>query len=80
MYSTHNDRKCVVGERFIRSLKNKIYSYMISTSKGVYIDKLDHIVNKYNSTYQSTIKMKLFVVKLNTYINSSKERNQLRRS
>ena len=80
MYSTHNDRKCVVGERFIRTLKNKIYNYMISTSKGGYIDKLDDIVNKYNNTYQSTIKMKLFDVKLNTYINSSKERNQLRRS
>ena len=41
MYSTHNEAKSVVIERFIRTLKNKIYKYMISISKNVYIDKLD---------------------------------------
>ena len=46
MYSTHNERKSVVAERFIRTLKNKIYKYMISVLKNVYIDKLDDIVNK----------------------------------
>ena len=45
MYSTHNDRKSVVAERFIRTLKTKIYKYMTSLSKNVYIDKLDDIVN-----------------------------------
>ena len=45
-YSTHNERKSVVAERFIRTLKNKIYKYMISIPKNVYIDKLDGIVNK----------------------------------
>ena len=45
MYSTHNDRKSVVAERFIRTLKTKIYKYMNSLSKNVYIDKLDDIVN-----------------------------------
>ena len=45
MYSTHNDRKSVVAERFIRTLKTKIYKYMTSPSKNVYIDKLDDIVN-----------------------------------
>ena len=68
MYSTHNEAKSVVIERFIRTLKNKIYKYMISISKNVYIDKLDHIVNKYNNTYHNTIKMKPFDVKSNTYI------------
>ena len=58
MYSTHNEGKFVVSERFIRTLKNKIYKYMISVSKNVYIDKLDDIVNKYNNTYHSTIKIK----------------------
>ena len=48
---------------------------MVSISKNVYIDKLDDIVNKYNSAYHSTIKMKPVDVKLNTYINSSKEIN-----
>ena len=50
MYSTHNEGKSVVAERFIRTLKNKIYKYMTSISKNDYIDKLDDIVNKYNNT------------------------------
>ena len=66
MYSTHNKGKSVVAERFIRTLKNKIYKYMTSVLKNVYIDKLDGIVNKYNNTYQSTIKMKIVDVKSNT--------------
>ena len=41
MYSTHKEGKSVVAERFIRTLKNKIYKYMTSTSKNVYVDKLD---------------------------------------
>ena len=75
MYSTHNEGKSVAAERFIRPLKNKIYKYMTSISKIVYLDKLDDIVNKYNNTYHSTIKMKAFDVKSNTCINSSKENN-----
>ena len=51
MYSTYNDRKSVVAEEFIRTLKNKIYKYMTSVSKNVYIDKLVDIVNEYNNTY-----------------------------
>ena len=51
VYPTHNERKSVVSERFIRTLKNKIYKYMASISKYVYIDKLDDIVNKYNNIY-----------------------------
>ena len=67
--------KSVVTERFIKTLKNKIYKYMTSVSKNVYIYKLDDVVNKYNKTYHSTIKMKLANVKSDTYINSSKEIN-----
>ena len=48
---------------------------MISALKNVYVDKLDDIVNKYNNTYHSTIKMKPVDVKSNTYIDSSKEIN-----
>ena len=44
---------------------------MTSFLKNVYIDKLDDIVNKYN-TYHSTIKRKTVDVKSNTYIDSSK--------
>ena len=53
MYSTHNEGKSVVAERFIRTLKGKIYKYMTSISKNVYIDKLDDIVDEYNNTYHT---------------------------
>ena len=48
---------------------------MTSVSKNVYIHKLDDIVNKYISTYHSTIKMKPVDVISNAYINSNKEIN-----
>ena len=70
MYSIHNEGKSVVAERFIRTLKTKIYKYMTSISKNVYINKLDNTVNEYNNTYHSTIKMKPVDVKDNTYIDS----------
>ena len=41
MYSTNNEGKSVVAERFIKTLRNKNYKYMTSVSKNVYIDKLD---------------------------------------
>ena len=75
MYSTHNDGKSVVAERFIRMLKSEIYKYMTSISKNVYIDKLDDIVDEYNNTYHTKIKMKPIGVKDNTYINADKEIN-----
>ena len=78
MYSTHNAEKSVIAERFIKTLNNKIYKYMTSISKIVYSDKLDDIVNKYNNTYHSTIKMKPVNVKSNKYIDSSKENNEKR--
>ena len=77
-YSACNEGKSVVAERFIRTLQ-KIYKYMTSLSKKVYIDKLDDIVNKYNNTYHSTIKMKPVDVKSDTYIESSKEINNKNR-
>ena len=75
MYSTHNEGKSVVAERYIRTLKSKIYKYMTPISKSVYIDKLDDIVDEYNNTYHTTIKMKPADVKDNTYINVDKEIN-----
>ena len=75
MYSTHNEEKYVVAERFIRTLKTKIYKYMTAISKNVYIDKLDDIVKKYNNTYHTSIKMKPVDVKDNTYIDFKKEVN-----
>ena len=75
MYSTHNEGKSVVSEKFIRTLKNKIYKYMTSTSNDVYIDKLDDIVNEYKNAYRRTIKIKPIVVKDSTYINIDQEVN-----
>ena len=76
MYSTNNEGKSVIAERFIRTLKNKIYKYMTSISKHVYIDKLDDIIRKYNSTYYTSIKMRPVDVKDNTYIDFKKEVNE----
>ena len=75
MYLIHNEGKSVVVERFIRTLKTKIYKYMTAISKNVYIDKLDDIVREYNNTYHRTIKMKPADVKDSTYIDHEKEVN-----
>ena len=58
MYSTFNEGKLVVAERFIRTLKNKLYKHMTAINKNVYYDVLDDIVNEYNNTKHNTIKMK----------------------
>ena len=68
MYSTHNEKKSVFVERFIRTLNNKIYKNMTSISNN-------DIVNKYNNIYHETIKIKPFNVNSNTYTNSRKEIN-----
>ena len=72
MYSTNNERKSVIAERFTRRLKNKIYKYMTAISKNVYTDKLDDIAKEYNNKYHTSIKMKPVNVKGNTYIDVKK--------
>ena len=67
MYSRNNEGKFVFAERFIRTIKKKVYKYMNSVSKNVYIHKLDDIVNKYSNTYNSTIKIKTVDVNSSTY-------------
>ena len=76
MYSTQNVGESVVAERFIRSLKTKIYKNMTWLSKHVYISKLDDILNKYNNTYHRTIKMKSADVTPSTYIDFDKENSK----
>ena len=76
MHSTDNEEKSVVAERFVKSLKNKIYYYMTSTSKNVYLDKLDDTVNKYNNAYNIKIKMKPVDVNSSTYIDFDKKNNK----
>ena len=75
MYSAYNEGKSVVAERFLRMLKSKIYKYMTSLSKNVYIDKLNDIVDEYNNAYHTTIKMKPIDVKDSKSINTNKETN-----
>ena len=53
LFSTHNERKIVVAERSIKTLKNEIYKYMTSISKNVHIDKLDDVVKEYSNTYHT---------------------------
>ena len=75
MYSTHNEGQSIVAERFIRASKNKIYKYMASISKNVYIDKLDEIISKYNNSYHRTIKMEPVDVDPSMYFDFNKENN-----
>ena len=56
MYSSRNEGKYVAAERFIKTLKSRIYKYVTSISKNVYIDKLNDIVDEHNNTYHTTIK------------------------
>ena len=68
MYSTHNEGKYIVAERFARTLKNKIFKFMTSISKNVYFEKLHDMIDKCNNTYHSTMKMKPADVKSSPYI------------
>ena len=44
MYSTCNEGKSVVAEKFIRTLKNKIFKHMTAVSKNVHFDVLDDMI------------------------------------
>ena len=76
MYSTFNEGKSVIAERFIRTLKNKIYKHMTTISKDVYVDVLDDIVNKYNDTVHKTIKMKPIDITDDSFAKYNEESNK----
>ena len=76
MYSIYNEGKSVVAERFIRTLKNKIFKTMTAISKNVYFDVLDDIVDKYNNTVHETIKMKLIDVMDDSYAEYNENPNK----
>ena len=76
MYSTYNEGKSVVAERFIRTLKNKIFKHMTAISKNIYFDALDDIVNKYNNTVHITIKMKPIDVKSDSFAEYNENSNK----
>ena len=67
MHSTHSSLI------LIRTLKKKIYKYLTSVSKNMYIDKLAEIANRYNNIYHSTIKMKPADVGSSRHIDFSEE-------
>ena len=67
MYSTYNERKSVVAERFISTFKNKIFEHMAAILKNVYFDVLDDIVNQCNNTVHGTTKMKPIDVTSGSY-------------
>ena len=76
MKSSLKDKgKFVVAERFIKTLKNRIYKYMTLVSYDAYIDKLCYIQqsNKYNKAYHTTIKKKPIDAKSSTYIDFNKK-------
>ena len=76
MYSTFNEGNSAVAERFIRTLKNKIFKHITATSKNVYIDRLIDIVNKYNNTVHKTIKMKPIDVTGDSYAACNEDFNK----
>ena len=77
MYSTHNEGKSVVAERFLRTLKNKIYKHVTAISKkNVYFDVLNDIVDEYNDKYHKTIKMKPVNVKNDSFAEYNEESNE----
>ena len=76
MYSTHSEGESVVAERFIRTLKNKLYKHKTTVSKNVYFDVLDDIVNKYNNTVHRTIKLKPTDVTSDSYAEYNEDSNE----
>ena len=76
MYSTYNEGKYVFAERFIRTLKNKIFKHMAAVSRNVYFDVLDIIVDKYNNTVYRSIKMKPMDVTSNFYAEYNEDANE----
>ena len=76
MYSAYNEGKSVVAERFIRTLKNKIFKHMMAVSKIVYFDVLDNIVRKYNNTVLRSIKRKPMNVTSDSYAEYNEDSNE----
>ena len=76
MYSTYNEGKSVFAERFIRTLKNKIFKHMTAVSRKHDFDVLDDIVNKYNNTVHKTRKMKSIDVTLGSYAEYNEDSNE----
>ena len=70
LYPTENEEKSSVVERWIRTMKEKMWKYFSANSTNVYIDVLPDLVREYNNTRHSSIKM--------TPVKASKKENELR--
>ena len=79
MYSTYNEEKSVVEERFIRTLKEKFFKHMTAISKNIYFDVFDDIVNRYNNTVHKKTKMKPNEVTSNSYSECNEDSNKKHR-
>ena len=76
MYSAYNEGKSVLAERFIRTLRNKIYKLTTAISKNVYFGVLNDIIDEYNNTYHKTIKMKPTNLKSVSFAEYNEESNE----
>ena len=75
MHSIYNEGKSVLAERFIGTLKNKIFKHMTAISKNVYFDLLDDIVDKYNEAVHRSIIMKPIDVTDDSYAEYNEDFN-----
>ena len=75
MYSAYNEGKSVVAERFIRTLKSKIFKHVTAVSENVYFEVLDDIVDKYNNTVHRSIKIKPIDVTCDSYAEYNEDSN-----
>ena len=69
LYSTENEEKSSVVERWIRTMKEKMWKYFSAKSTNVYMNVLLDLVKEYNNTRHSSIKM--------TLVKASKKENKL---
>ena len=76
MHLTFNEGKSVAVERFMKTLKNKIYEHMTTIGENVYFNDLDDIVKKYSNTVHSSIKMKPKDVADDSFVEYSEETNE----
>ena len=58
MYSTHNESKSVIAERFINLLKCKIYKKMTANDSKSYLSYLNKLIDEYNNTQHHSINKK----------------------
>ena len=69
LYSTENEEKSSIAERWIRTMKEKMFKYFTDNNTYRYIDALPELVEDYNNTVHSSTKL--------TPIEASKKKNEL---